>query len=109
MESELNMIHAEHNQQQEDRYDTLKLIFLSCAFFCVIGAYTVTKELKNSIFSYTVGREYIPWARVMVMIALVPAILLYSKLVDRIRRYQLLCFYSVVYAVFGILFAYFLG
>ena len=108
MASEHNMAQREH-LQQEDRYDTLKLIFLSCAFFCVIGAYTVTKEIKNSVFSYTVGREYIPWARVIVMIALVPAILFYAKLVDRVRRYQLLCFYSLLYAVFGLLFAYYLG
>lgn len=110
MVSQHNMMHTERDRlHQEDRYDTLKLIFLSCAFFCVIGAYTVTKEIKNSVFSYTVGRKYIPWARVIVMIALVPAILFYAKLVDRVRRYQLLCFYSLVYAIFGLLFAYYLG
>ncbi len=96
-------------QQELQHFERLKLIFLSISFFCVIGAYTVTKELKNSIFAYTVGEDYIPTARFLVMIALVPAILIYAKLVDRLRRYQLLAFYSAFYAVFGLVFAYFLG
>src|SRR5579872_2430725 len=97
------------HEQEQNHYERLKLLFLSISFFCVIGAYTVTKELKNSIFAYTVGEDYIPTARFLVMIALVPAILIYAKLVDRLRRYQLLAFYSTFYAVFGLVFAYFLG
>lgn len=98
-----------HHHSQDQKYELLKLIYLSVAFFCVIGAYTVTKEIKNSIFVYTVGKEYIPWARVLAMFALIPGILIYAKLVDKIRRYQLLCVYSLFYAVFGLVFAYFLS
>lgn len=100
---------AAGTESNEQKYDHLKLLFLSLAFFCVIGAYTVTKELKNSIFYYTVGKEYIPLARWLAMFALVPGILIYSKLVDTLRRYQLLCIYSLFYAVFGLVFAYFIG
>src|SRR5579871_2077945 len=90
-------------------YERLKLIFLTVAFFCVIGSYTVAKELKNSVFMYVVGEDYIPWVRTGAMLALIPAVFVYSLLVDRLRRYQLLCVYSGIYAVVGLLFAYLLG
>jgi AAA family ATP:ADP antiporter len=82
---------------------------LAAAFFCVIGSYTVTKELKNTIFAYVVGREYIPWVKTLSMFLLIPAIFAYSKLVDKMRRYWLLVSYSILYAVMGCCFAYYVG
>jgi len=92
-----------------DKKERLKLLFLTASFFFVIGGYTIIKELKDSIFLTVVGDDYLPWAKIVSMVALVPAILFYSFLVDRMRRYQLLYFYSVVYGVVGLIFAYFLG
>jgi AAA family ATP:ADP antiporter len=100
---------ADKEQLEQQKYERLKLIFLGLAFFCVIGAYTLTKELKNSIFAYIVGREYIPLARTYAMIALMPAIFFYSYIVDRMRRYHVLAFYSVVYAILGLVFTFLLG
>jgi AAA family ATP:ADP antiporter len=100
---------ATATRRDDAYYERLKLIFLTCAFFCVIGAYTVAKELKNSVFAYTVGEDYIPWVRTGAMLALIPAIFLYSILVDRLRRYQLLCVYSGIYAILGLIFAYLIG
>ena len=61
------------------------------------------RELKSSIFMSTVGKEYIPWARMMAMIILVPGVLFYSFLVDKMRRHQLLYFYSIAYGLMGFL------
>ena len=69
-----SMAHAEAARVQH--YDRLKLIFLTIAFFCVIGAYTIAKELKNSVFAYTVGEDYIPWVRTGAMLALIPVLLI---------------------------------
>jgi len=91
------------------RYERWKLFFLSAIFFLVIGAYTIIRDLKNSIFSMTVGADYIPYVKLIVLIALVPAILFYSKLVDRIRRYNLLVFYSLIYAIICLIFAFFVS
>jgi len=94
----------------QQKYERLKLFYLTLAFFCVIGAYTVTKELKDSILLATLGgKEYIPWVKWAVMFGLAPAILLYSKLVDSMRRYQLLCFYAILFAILNLVFAYFIG
>jgi len=89
--------------------NTLKLFFLAFLYFLVVGAYTVTRDLKSSIFLVVVGKEYAPWVKVVSMLMLVPAILFYSKLVDRVRRYQLLVFYSVVFGIANLIFAYYIG
>lgn len=69
----------------------------------------MTRDLKSAIFLGTVGKEYIPWVRVVSMLTLVPAIFFYSRLVDKIRRYQLLMFYSTLFGVVNLIFAYYIG
>jgi len=92
-----------------DPSERLKIFFLSAAYFCIIAGYTVAKELKDTVFNAIVGYEYIPKARIIAMLVLVPAILFYALLVDRIRRYQLLTYYSMFYGVMAIVFAFFLN
>lgn len=89
--------------------ERMKLFFLSLLYFLVVGAYTMTRDLKSAIFLGVVGKEYIPWVKVISMLMLVPAIFFYSRLVDRIRRYQLLIFYSVLFGVANLIFAYYIG
>jgi len=92
-----------------ERSEKIKLLFLSLTFFSIISAYTVIRDLKNSIFIGLVGKEYIPLARIIVLVMLIPAILIYSKLVDKVRRYYLLGFYSLFYSVLCLIFAFFVG
>ncbi len=90
-------------------HERTKLFFLTAAFFFVIGGYTIAKELKDALFVHIVGKEYIPIARTVVMFSLMPAIFIYSKLVDRLRRYQLLNFFSMFFALSGLVFTYLIG
>src|ERR1700722_12814272 len=92
-----------------DKHERLKLFLLTTAFFLIIGAYTIAKELKDSVFTHMIGKSYVPMAKWWVMIALIPAIFLYSKLVDKMRRYYLLCFFCGLYGVLGLIFAFLLG
>lgn len=92
-----------------DPEERQKLWALSVTFFLVIAAYTITKDLKDSIFASIVGKEYIPKAKIITVFILIPAILLYSRLVDKLRRYHLLCFYTSLYAILGFIFALLLG
>lgn len=94
---------------QIDKTQRLKFLFLTFIYFFVIAAYTLVKELNNSIFMRVVGDSYLPWAKIASMFVLIPAILFYSLMVDKLRRYQLLGFYSLIYGVVGLVFAYFLG
>lgn len=92
-----------------DKHERLKVLLLSATYLCMVAGYTLIYDLKNSIFISIVGREYQPYAKMASLIVLIPAVLFYSVLVDRLRRYQLLYFYSVVYSVFGLCCAYFIG
>ena len=91
------------------RYEKLKFALLTLAFCLVIGAYTIVKELKDTVFVGIVGNEYIPKAKFLLIFFLIPAALLYSKLVDNIRRYQLLSFYCFLYGAILLLFTYIIG
>jgi AAA family ATP:ADP antiporter len=83
---------------------------MGSAFFFIIFSYTMTKELKDSIFMGIIGSKgYIPLAKVLTIIALVPVVFFYSKLVDTMRRYRLLCFCAAMYSLLGLVFAYFVG
>lgn len=89
--------------------ERLKVFFLALLYFLIIGSYTITRDMKNSIFLVTVGKEYLPWARMISMLMLVPAIFFYSRLVDKIKRYQLLIFYSLLFGIANLIFAYYIG
>lgn len=89
--------------------ERIKLIFLSCLFFLIIGGYTVIRTLKDSLFTKVVGSSYIGVAKAGSILMLIPAILLFSKLVDLMRRYQLLYVYSMLYGLGGLAIAYFIG
>lgn len=90
-------------------HERMKVLLMTLAFFFIISGYSLAKELKDSIFVSVVGKEWQPWARQLSMLFLIPAILFYSKLVDMIRRYQLIYFYAIFYGAVGLLFAYLLG
>jgi len=88
----------------------LKLLLMSAAFFFIIAAYTVAKELKDSVFVEIVGgKEYLPWAKFISMFLFIPLLMLYSKLVDSLKRYKLLSFYCVAYGLLGFVFAFFMA
>jgi ATP:ADP antiporter, AAA family len=92
-----------------EREERLKVLLLGVSFFLVIGAYTIVRELKSSMFMSIVGKEYVPMARMLSMLLLIPATLFYSFLVDKIKRYQLLYFYSIAYGLAGLFCVYFVG
>lgn len=97
------------NAHKKNNHQQTKTIFLSGIFLVIIAAYTVVYDLKNSIFISVVGKEYVPYAKMLSMVVLVPAVLCYAFLVDRLRRYQLLAFYATFYGLLGLFFVYLIG
>lgn len=94
---------------ESNKYEKLKVVFLSLVFFAIIAGYTLAKELKDSIFIAVVGKDFVPIAKLISLIVLVPAILFYSRLVDKVNRYQLLGYYSAFFGIVGLLFTFFIG
>ena len=94
-----------------ERHELVKVIFLSLTFFLVMGAYTVTRELKDAVFLNIIGpdRRLIAYAKIFSMLVLIPTIFFHSRLVDLVRRHYLLYIYATAYALLGFVFVYFLG
>jgi AAA family ATP:ADP antiporter len=92
-----------------NKRDLFKIFLLSLAFFCVIGSYTILKELKDILFVLFVGKAYIGRVKLISMFVLIPATMLYAKLVDSMSKFHLLCFYSALYGIVGLIIAFYLG
>lgn len=91
-----------------DQQERNKIFWLTIAFFCVIGSYTVLKEMKDVLFAQIVGAKSLYKVKFLSMFVLLPATLLYAKLVDYLNRWSLLMFYSLLYGVGGFVIAYYL-
>lgn len=87
-------------------HERLKLLILSCSYAMLIAFYSIVKSLKNPIFFSMVGKDYQPWTRFLSIPVLFIGMIFYSKMVDRLRRYQVLCFFIGIYAVFTLMCAY---
>lgn len=93
-----------------EKTERLKIFFLSGAFFAIIASYTIIKELKDSIFMNIVGgKEFVPYAKLFMIVGLIPLVLFYSMLVDTIRRYQLLSYFAWAYSIVGLVCAVIVG
>ncbi len=82
-----------------------KLLLLGGAFFFIIGTYSVIRPLKTSVFLGLVGKEYQPLTKLITIIMLVPVLFLYTKIVDKLRRYQVVYYFLMFYVVTIILIA----
>ncbi|KKP95219.1 MAG: Plastidic atp adp transporter [candidate division TM6 bacterium GW2011_GWF2_36_131] len=103
------MLHSFKKLWTLNRDERSKLFWMIAVFALVIAAYTICKEMKDLIFVEIVGEDYVPKAKLVSLVVLIPAILFYSFLVNRLRRYQLLCFYAILYGILGLIFTYLLG
>lgn len=92
-----------------DTHERTKILLLATAFFLLIGSYTVARELKDSIFTSVVGLAYVPKAKQLAMLVLIPAILFYARLVDKLRKQQLLYLFTGLYAAGLLISAYLVG
>ncbi len=109
MSAGLESVSMGEGSHKQSSSSGLKLFLLSTLYFLIIAAYSPLRDLKSSVFMAVVGKEYIPYARIAALLMFIPAILFYSKLVDRLRRYHLLMAYSLFYAIITFVFAYLIG
>jgi AAA family ATP:ADP antiporter len=77
-----------------------KFGMLSSVLLCIIGSYWLLRTVKDAIFMKTVGKLFIPYAKMTSFFVLIPLILLYSELVDRVERHKL--FYIICGSYFVI-------
>eukprot|EP00011_Vannellida_sp_DIVA3-517-6-12_P001092 CAMPEP_0114629546 /NCGR_PEP_ID=MMETSP0168-20121206/13418_1 /TAXON_ID=95228 ORGANISM="Vannella sp., Strain DIVA3 517/6/12" /NCGR_SAMPLE_ID=MMETSP0168 /ASSEMBLY_ACC=CAM_ASM_000044 /LENGTH=530 /DNA_ID=CAMNT_0001841015 /DNA_START=235 /DNA_END=1824 /DNA_ORIENTATION=- len=75
-----------------------KFGLLALMFFNIIGSYWLLRPLKDGIFYTIVGLEYLPYAKMLSFIVIVPLILVYSKLVDLYSKHWLVYIIASSYA-----------
>lgn len=80
---------------------------LSIAFCLIIGAYWMFRLIKDAAFMHLVGPQYLPAAKTTSLISLVILVLLYNKLVDCLKKEQLVymacSFYGILFLLYGYL------
>lgn len=86
--------------------NSLKLGILGIAIFLVMGAYTIFKELKDSVFMIIVGAQYLPDVKAISLFLMIPMVILYSWLSERMRREHLLICCLLFYGIGGLLTTY---
>ena len=85
-----------------------KFFLLSVIFGITIGVYWLLRPIKDSIFLNMIGANYIPLAKMLSVIVVIPIVMIYSKLVDRFPRHVVLYILSIFYAVCAVIFAIFI-
>lgn len=89
-------------------FDLVKVITLACSIFLVMGAYTILKELKDAIFIITVGTKYLPDAKTISLLLMVPLVLLYGWLSEKLSRFALLASCLFFYSCGGFIISFYI-
>lgn len=91
-----------------DEFDGKKILYFALAFFFIIATSSILRALKTSIFLGMIGKEHLPKAKLLAIILIIPCMMLFSKLVDKLKRHQLVYFLVLFYAACCLIFSFFL-
>jgi len=86
-----------------------KVFYLSLTFLLMTACQVIWRPMKMAVFSKMVGSYLIPDAKLASLFYVIPLILVYSKLVDWLRRHHLLYCFMIFHAAIGLVFAYLLA
>ncbi len=89
-------------------FDLIKILSLGCSIFLVMGAYTILKELKDAIFIITVGTKYLPDAKTISLLLMIPMVMLYAWLSEKVSQFTLLSLCLFYYSIGGLIISYFI-
>ena len=82
-----------------------KFAFLAAIFGITIGVYWLLRPIKDGLFLTMVGTEYVPLAKMLSVLIVVPIVMIYSKLVDMFPRHIVLYIVSLFYAALAVIFS----
>ena len=80
-------------------FEIRKFGILSFMFFNIVGGYWLLRPLKDGIFYSLVGLDYLPLAKMLSFVVIIPMILMYSKLVDLYPRHIILYIICGAYSI----------
>ena len=79
-----------------------KFGFLSAILSLIVGIYWLLRPIKDALFTNMVDTFFLPYAKIVSAVVLIPIILLYSKLVDLFEKKQQL--FYVITPLYGLFF-----
>ncbi|MBT4595155.1 hypothetical protein HOD08_04755 [bacterium] len=88
---------TEMTTQEESRFEQRKLFYISGMYASIIAAYSVLRPLKSSVFLGFVGVNYQPVAKMLLMCVSPLILFLYSKVIDRLKRSQIVALFLGFY------------
>jgi ATP:ADP antiporter, AAA family len=86
-----------------------KVFYLSMTFLLMMCCQVIWRPMKMAVFAKMVGATLVPMAKLYSLFYVIPLVLLYSKLVDWLRRHHLLYAFTLFHAIGGLAFFYFLS
>ncbi|GMO66776.1 MAG: hypothetical protein Nk1A_4480 [Endomicrobiia bacterium] len=94
-----NFSFGNFEEQEIKRFVRVGLIF-----FLLIGIYWTLRPLKDSIFIQLVGKTFIPYAKTISLILILPILSIYTKLLKRFKQEKTFCiliyFYITIITLF---------
>lgn len=76
-----------------------KFLRMGLIFFLIIGVYWTLRPLKDSIFMQLVDKMYLPYAKTISVLALLPLVMFYTKLLERTSRERMLIILPTFYGM----------
>ncbi len=90
-----------------ERAEFKKFLYMGWIFAIIIGVYWTLRPLKDALFIQLVDKMQIPYAKTVSVIALLPLVIFYTKLLGRISRETMLvilpAFYGTTILLFSIM------
>jgi AAA family ATP:ADP antiporter len=82
-----------------EREEFKKFLKMGLIFALIIGVYWTLRPLKDSIFIQLVGKFQLPFAKTISVIALLPLVMFYTKLLERTSRERMLIILPTFYGI----------
>lgn len=90
-----------------EREEFKKFLRMGLIFALIIGVYWTLRPLKDSIFIQLVGKFHLPFAKTISVLALLPLVMFYTRLLEKTSREKMLiilpAFYGTAILCFSLL------
>lgn len=88
-----------------DKEEFKKFLRMGLIFALIIGVYWTLRPLKDALFIQLVDKLHLPYAKTVSVLALLPLVMFYTKLLERTSRERMLIILPAFYGVTVLCFA----
>lgn len=88
-----------------EREEFKKFLRMGLIFALIIGVYWTLRPLKDAIFIQLVDRLHLPYAKTVSVLALLPLVMFYTRLLEKTSRERMLIILPTFYGVTVLVFA----